>query len=392
MPSEYRRRSRRPGRNALLAAAVTITATFLGCAGPQPDIARDKVLERGDEQWLWRRTLEEQQTLLAGNAVSRDRSAGAYVNQVIAKLRPAETEYRWKFRAYILDDPFINAFAYPNGVIFISTGLLARLENEAQLASLLAHEMAHCTGRHALRTYRMSGGRSVDRRLERDATAEADGCSENRAEMLRGLELEADAAGLDMLMKAHYDPQEALNVFKHQRDALATAGATAPRRTEAHPHWQERMKALKNRLAGKACPVGDGVRGTAVYNRRMQGVFLQNGRLNLRHGRFRWAQQDLRRYLDLQPGDAAAHCLLGETLRQEGSRDGTQKALEHFQAAIRWDGSCAAAYKAIGVLHFKQGRRALARKFLETGLALAPEDADNAFISHYLALCRLEGE
>ena len=51
----------------------------------------------------------------------------------------------------VIKDPYLNAFAFPNGVIYIHTGMLARMDNEAQLAALLAHEMSHCIHRHTLR-------------------------------------------------------------------------------------------------------------------------------------------------------------------------------------------------------------------------------------------------
>src|SRR5207244_395643 len=55
------------------------------------------------------------------------------------------------FKYAVMSDPTLNAFAMPNGRIYVHSGLLARLDNEAQLAMILGHEMTHVTDRHALR-------------------------------------------------------------------------------------------------------------------------------------------------------------------------------------------------------------------------------------------------
>ena len=137
-----------------------------------------------------------------------------------------------KFEIYITTDPFMNAHAYPDGGIFITTGLLARLENEAQLAAILAHEMAHALGRDALRAYRQCSGAGggdwlTDRRGNWSGSrSERSEPSEELSECLKGVgrrrEPAADACGLDMLVQAQYDPSEALRVFYHQKEALSS--------------------------------------------------------------------------------------------------------------------------------------------------------------------------
>jgi predicted Zn-dependent protease len=82
--------------------------------------------------------------------VYRDPEAEAFLSQVGERLTedgPAPQNVVYKFR--ILRDPMVNAFALPNGSIYVNTGLLALLENEAQLAAILSHEITHVTMRHA---------------------------------------------------------------------------------------------------------------------------------------------------------------------------------------------------------------------------------------------------
>ena len=65
----------------------------------------------------------------------------------------------WRFRA--IRDLEINAFALPNGSIYVTTGLLSRMENEAQLAGVLAHEVTHVTNRHTYLEYRSARKKMV---------------------------------------------------------------------------------------------------------------------------------------------------------------------------------------------------------------------------------------
>src|SRR5271167_3340272 len=81
--------------------------------------------------------------------VLKDPVVTAYVQSIGEKLlgdqAPPE---RVEFKFRVLRDPMINAFALPNGSIYVNTGLLALLDNEGELASVLGHEITHVTNRH----------------------------------------------------------------------------------------------------------------------------------------------------------------------------------------------------------------------------------------------------
>src|SRR5689334_8582811 len=84
-----------------------------------------------------------------------DEKLNKYVNQIgqtIVSRNPLPYRVRWKF--WILRDSFANAFALPNGSIYVTTGLLALIENESQLAGVLAHEIKHVLERHTFLKYR----------------------------------------------------------------------------------------------------------------------------------------------------------------------------------------------------------------------------------------------
>ena len=83
-----------------------------------------------------------------------------YINMVGERLIPdhqrnlsEDTPGKIFFRFYVIDNPIPNAFAFPNGMIFVHTGLLKVIENEAQLATVLGHEIAHVTHEHGRDRY-----------------------------------------------------------------------------------------------------------------------------------------------------------------------------------------------------------------------------------------------
>ena len=83
-----------------------------------------------------------------------DRELEAWLQEIGNRLVPETTDFYQRYRFYLIRDPSPNAFALPDGQIYVHTGLIGRLENEAQLASLLAHEINHVAGHHGILAYR----------------------------------------------------------------------------------------------------------------------------------------------------------------------------------------------------------------------------------------------
>ena len=85
----------------------------------------------------------------------------AYVERVAHPLIPADINGDVHFAFHILRSPIVNAFALPDGNIYLSVGLLARLENDAELAQVIGHEIGHVVLRHALKGYQTNRSQMV---------------------------------------------------------------------------------------------------------------------------------------------------------------------------------------------------------------------------------------
>jgi len=167
----------------------------------------------------------------------------AYVNKVGRKLIP---EYQKKmsdkndnkihFRFYVVDNPVFNAFAFPDGSIFVNTGLLATIKNEAQLAAVLGHEIAHVTHEHGAKRVKKTTTTQLavagllaaielvnDNKLSPE-TKSAIGLVANVGSTSflsffgRKHEEQSDRVGLYYMQKAGYDPREAPAVWKQLAD------------------------------------------------------------------------------------------------------------------------------------------------------------------------------
>src|SRR3989440_5048604 len=105
-----------------------------------------------DERALWAKAEKEEEALLKKAKAYDDPLLEDYLAKVGERLTPDDVRNAGGpgFKFGVLRDPTLNAFALPNGHIYVHTGLLSRLDNESQLAMIVGHEMTHVTHRHAL--------------------------------------------------------------------------------------------------------------------------------------------------------------------------------------------------------------------------------------------------
>lgn len=148
-----------------------------------------------------------------------------YVNRIGQKVAANTERADVQYKFYVIDSPIVNAFALPGGYIYLSRGLIALANNEAELAGVIAHEIGHVTGRHA--AARMSQGALVGigaAILSAATGSNAVGQVANVGSDLyiksysRGQEHEADDLGVRYLARAGYDPR-AMASFLSSLDA-----------------------------------------------------------------------------------------------------------------------------------------------------------------------------
>lgn len=196
----------------------------------------------------------------------------------------------WTFR--VVDDAAVNAFAIPGGFVYVTRGLLAYLTSEAELASVVGHEIGHVTARHTVAE--MSKQQLIGLGLAVGSMASADvakyaGTANQALGILylkfsRDDESQADQLGLRYMRRANYDPRQMPLVFLMlDRLTAADAGGRLPTWLATHPSPANRVAAIEGEIA--ALP--QDFSGTSVnrdaYERLLQGLMFG---LNPRQGYF----------------------------------------------------------------------------------------------------------
>jgi predicted Zn-dependent protease len=265
------------------------------------------------------------------------------------------------FRITLIRDPYLDVFVFPDRTIYIHTGILARLDNEAQLAALLAHEMIHCLHGHSLKAARGS---------------------------IRALEIEADLAGFELMAKAGYDTREALRLFEHLADELETEDLLEPFFSRTHPKLRKRIESCNQFHRLHPPSTRRYIKNEMVYLEKTRRLILDTADLDLKAGRYERACKGVAKYMKIEPDNAEALFLLGEIFRQRGELGDHERAKATYRKAIALNPVDAGLHKSIGMLYFKEGAWQLARKSFETCLALGPEPSDRAYVQAYLQDCR----
>jgi predicted Zn-dependent protease len=178
-----------------------------------------------------------------------------YLDDMLARLAPASQSGGEPYRVTLLDSPVVNAFALPTGDIFITRGLLALADDGAEVAAVMAHEIAHVTAHHAARRAELERTAQLFSRVSTQVLAAPRQGEEVEARMKlsiaqfsRQQEFEADQIGIKVIAKAGYDPYaasrflEALGRWSALESSLLGANpADRPDMMATHPSTPERI-------------------------------------------------------------------------------------------------------------------------------------------------------
>lgn len=368
-----------PIRRVLVAAIAALAMGCLcsGCSG----LPTVRAADRAAAAELLKTISRAEQAAIARRApIYRDPALESRLGAVLEKLLRPLGERPDAVRIVLLSDPQPDAYSYPDGTIYLHTGLLACLENEAELALLLAHELIHVTRGHALQVVEAS----LAERDRETASEDASGGLRlaarwsawmdvsRRIHQRRALEEEADRLGLDLVMRAHYDPRQALAIFDNVADeALGVLSA-------------ERLAALRTCVADRWPAVSRQTAPRDGFRSDLQFLLLHQAQNDAQLGRWHHALKSARRFLRDSPDQAQGHYLLAEILRQRQGPGDWDQALAHYRESIRLNPRCPKSRKAAGLLHLRQGRFDLARAYFESALALSPSPGDAAYLASYL--------
>jgi len=181
-----------------------------------------------------------------------------YVNLVGNALAANSKRPTIPYQFAVLDSPVQNAFATPGGVIFVSKALLSLMENEAELAAVLAHEIGHVAGKHAIssirRTQFLQGvGTITAANLKGDKGKQFESMIGDLQSVLfdkgldKNMEFEADSAAMETAYRTGYDPRGMISVLKKMQ-RIEASSVKKGSWFSTHPPLDERIKRLQAQL------------------------------------------------------------------------------------------------------------------------------------------------
>ena len=204
--------------------------------------------------------------LKAYGGAYNDEELGAYVAGVTARIVSVTNQPDGPYQVTILDSPVINAFALPGGYVYVTRGLMALANDEAELASVIGHEIGHVAARHSAERYSQQVAAGVGMQAAQVALQSGDvsGAGQIAAILGAGVqfgillpysrthELEADRLGIEYMHKSGFDPRQSLRFWQNmsaqrgnqaralKRDVLVVYLAARDPRTP----WALRLLAL----------------------------------------------------------------------------------------------------------------------------------------------------
>jgi predicted Zn-dependent protease len=234
-----------------------------------------------------------------------DARLDAYLNGIVQRLAAHAVPRPFEYRIKVVGDSSVNAFTFGGGFLYVNAGLLARMENEAQVAMVLGHEIAHAAESHVVEGMKADAGINLAGQLAGQAAAAS---GRVNGEVLaktyeysmnaavnghgRGQESEADELGIEYMAKAGYDAREASGTFAALLKEYGDESKVDSFFYSNHPRNEERMaradawaEANATRFASAEPLVN-----TKEFQQATHDIVVAMGKLDYENGRFESAR------------------------------------------------------------------------------------------------------
>lgn len=253
----------RPLRIVALNTLCAATITALACArNPVTGNRELSLVSEEQEVQLGQQSAKEiAQTM----PPYQDEKLQRYVEGIGKRMAAASERPNLPWSFTVVDDPTVNAFALPGGPIFVTRGILTHMNSEAELASVLGHEIGHVTARHSVQQLSKAQlaqlGLGVGAILS-EQVAQYGGIAAAGLQLLflkygRDAESQSDELGFKYMMKQGYDPNEMDDLFVTLERASALAGAgRVPEWASTHPDPGNRAAVARERAAKVGATAG----------------------------------------------------------------------------------------------------------------------------------------
>jgi predicted Zn-dependent protease len=353
----------------------------------------------------------------------------AYVNEIGQEIVRVTEPQPFVYHFAVIDDEALNAFTIGGGHIYLNSGVIAQAGDVAELAGVIAHEIAHVRKRHIAQRNEGQGLATLATLAALAAAALADAGPEvlivsqgiNVALQLknsRSAEAEADREAIDFLIEAGYDPSGMVRFFERIQLASPRPGAEIPEYLYTHPGIEERiavskatikrrlpaagsvepdpelrgmesdsppsasglirddgrLREIQARLAALGAPVagGSGLRTRVDFDRTLADPLLEQAEQARESDDLDRAQELLLEAREVSPDDPRVVLRLADLAEQRGD---LESAVEYLEIAFEIDPTVPLVQYRLGVMHERLGNRTRAVFYLEQAAATYRPDS-----------------
>lgn len=280
-------------QHLLRAAAVAALAASACARNPVTGSLELSLISESQEIRMGR---EYDPQIVATMGLYPDSALQRYVQELGTRLaaRSERPHLPWTFR--VVDDPVVNAFALPGGYIYVTRGILAHFNSEAELAAVLGHEIGHVTARHSARQLSRQQlaqiglvvGSIVSPDVERFSGVAGAALGVLFLKHGRDDERQADDLGLGYMRSGGFDVREMPDVFTMlERVSAAQGGGRTPEWLSTHPNPENRRARIEQRIAALPPDSLGRVVNRETYLARLDGMVFGD---DPREGFFRGAE------------------------------------------------------------------------------------------------------
>ncbi len=382
------------------AAAASLPVLFSGCA-VDPVTGKKELMMVSQQQEIG---IDKQQSpfqFSSDYGVTRDRKVNQYVQQIGKNLLPNVHRPQMPYSFQCVNATYINAYAFPGGTIAVTRGILLKLQNEAELAGLLGHELGHVNARHAAE--QMSKGQlssMLVAGLSAAASTQGKGLGELTQQLgalsqglllskySRDNEREADALGNEYMVKAGYPSRGFTGLMEMLQSLNKKQPSSAQVLFSTHPMSSERLAAARQREKGiyatsKASSDNRDRYMDAIASLRAKEkgiILLQEGEKYMAKKEFDQAQNSIKQALTHLKRDYTANMLMAKCLM---FREKPAHALPYANRAKELYPSEAQAYYLAGIAYSDTRQFAKAYKDFETCDRVLPGNPQITFFKGY---------
>lgn len=304
-----------------------------------------------------------------------DPEVKVYVQDIVARLLEQAPPQPFDFKTNVLLHNSLNAFASPGGFIFVHTGLVMQMDHEAEVAGVLAHELAHATQRHIAGRIEKMQTTSILSMAGALAGAFLGGGSGKGAAMAGSIaagqsamlnysrvdETEADEIGLRYLIAAGFRPEGMVGAFEKIRKKQWAMGTDIPSYLSTHPAVNERINSLSARIAALPADIRSRPNDDARFLRVR----------TICRARYGDPAVSERLFADAPAGDCLAQ--LGKAILFS-RQNRVAEATAAFDKALQCSPKDQLIWREAGRFHYTKGDKGRAAAMLQRATLMNPDD------------------